>query len=125
MGTVPMLGREHTMLVITHGGARLLDGRADLSLLAALLVGIANAEAHKRGDTLADGSPLTFGSHSSASAQDYLTRLDPPTHKGDAVVWAWTDEPVAARHVSPVEAIATEADHKRARAYGRKAPAAA
>lgn len=93
------------MLVITHGGARLLDGRTDLSLLAALLVGIANAEAHKRGATLADGSPLTFGAHSSAAAQDYLTRVDPPTGADDAVVWSWTDEPVAARHVGGPAAV--------------------
>lgn len=113
------------MLVITHGGARLLDGRTDLSLLAALLVGIANAEASKRGATLADGSPLTFGAHSSAAAQDYLTRVDPPTGVGDAVVWAWTDQPTAARHVGGPPVIATRADIARAVARGKRTAAAA
>jgi hypothetical protein len=88
------------MIVLTLGGARLVDGRTDLSLLHALLVGIANAEAHKRGAVLADGTPLTFGAHSTASALAYLLTCEPPHGPEDLVLWAWTDEPVAARHVS-------------------------
>lgn len=107
------------MIAITRsGGARLLDGRSDLSLLAALLVGIANAEAHKRGATLADGSPMTFGAHSTASALSYLLAVDPPASDDDVVVWAWTEDPVAARHVTPP--LASRADVERAMTLGKR-----
>lgn len=91
------------MIAITRNGARLLDGREDWLLLAALLVGIANAEASKRGHA------AEFDVHNSAAAITYLVALEPPTGEDDVVVWSWTDDPTAARHVArraPAAAVA-------------------
>jgi hypothetical protein len=82
------------MIVNTHGGWRLLDGREDWRLLNALAVGIANAVAVTRGDA------CEFDTGAGASAMTYLAAVDPLTGPDDVVVWAWTDEPTASRHVA-------------------------
>lgn len=82
------------MIAITRNGARLVDGRDDWLFLAALAVGIANAEAHKRGHA------AEFDVHNSASALTYLTELDPPAGDDDVVLWTWTDDPTSSTHVA-------------------------